>query len=459
MKLVALTLGPLLCLAGAANAGPQDPLTQAQMEEDLFFLSEKLESQHAGLRRFTSAEEFDDVLTDALYRIGEGANELEFYRILARVVSRVRCGHTRVRSSRSQREAWVANSGLLPFEVHWIGEQAWVLSTIGDKVPLRPGQEIASIDGRTMREIRSLAFEHLFDDGFIESGKERELEERFSQHYALLVDDPREARRVHSVRLAGSIEAIEVEGISLQAYEARPARAAARPFMELSAVTKDTSRLYVREFDDPGGGEADFPTQLERHFAQMKKDGTANLILDLRGNGGGVDMYGALLVSYLSPKPFRYFDNIRVTADYEGVGDVVERDGVRYVTAHPGLQEQQPAENRFNGRVFIITDGWTFSTAADVAAVSHHSGLATFVGEETGGGYDGNTSGSSIRLTLPNSGLEVGVPQWMYTTANVGHDHFGRGVPPHHAIRPSIDDVLKGRDAEVQEVLERIADR
>ena len=48
----------------------------------------------------------------------------------------------------------------------------------------------------------------------------------------------------------------------------------------------------------------------------------------------------------------------------------------------------------------MLIDGWTFSTAADVATVAHHKHLATFIGEERGGGYDGNTSGSTHRLGL-----------------------------------------------------------
>ena len=120
---------------------------------------------------------------------------------------------------------------------------------------------------------------------------------------------------------------------------------------------------------------------------------------------------------------------------------------MRLVTEHPGLRVQQPAEGRFKGEVYVLTDGWTFSTAADVATVAHHNRLATFVGEETGGGYDGNTSGVSRGVTLGHSGLAVNVPCWMYTTKNVGHSFFGRGVVPDHPVRPSIEDALAGRDA------------
>ena len=51
---------------------------------------------------------------------------------------------------------------------------------------------------------------------------------------------------------------------------------------------------------------------MEDTFRTLREKGTKTLIIDLRGNGGGNDMYGAMLVSYLTDKPFRYFDHINV---------------------------------------------------------------------------------------------------------------------------------------------------
>jgi C-terminal processing protease CtpA/Prc len=127
--------------------------------------------------------------------------------------------------------------------------------------------------------------------------------------------------------------------------------------------------------------------------------------------------------------------------------------------SHPGLQVQQPAEHRFDGDVYILTNGWTFSTAADVATVAHHNGLATFIGEETGGGYDGNTSGDSSGIGLPSAKFTGRVQKWMYTTANVGHEFPGRGVIPHHHVRPDVQDTLAGRDVELEKAVELMASK
>ena len=91
--------------------------------------------------------------------------------------------------------------------------------------------------------------------------------------------------------------------------------------------------------------------------------------------------------------------------------------------------------------------------AADVATVAHANHLATFVGEETGGGYLGNTSGDEMQVVLPHSGITVSVPHWCYLTAGVDQKHAGRGVPPDVEVHATIEDVLAGRDVVLEKTL------
>ena len=82
----------------------------------------------------------------------------------------------------------------------------------------------------------------------------------------------------------------------------------------------------------------------------------------------------------------------------------------------PGLADQPPADHAFQGKVFLRIDGGSFSGAADLAALIHHLKRGTFIGEETGGGYYGNSSGKLLTVTLPNSGLKLQLPLYGYLT-------------------------------------------
>jgi len=443
----------VLAVAPASpQTGPLRTLEPEQMEADLLLLLDTLVAQHGGLYRYTTADELDAAFGEAMDAASEPLSILEFHRVVARIVSLVRCGHTH--SSLDGRD-WTAifeRSGALPFEVHLEGDRAWVVRTLGDDVPLAPGDELLAIDGIGIAEARERALPRLVTDGFNVTQKERLLERRFGELFVALVDDADAVRERHEVRVAGQEEPVLVAGLSSAAYQAGLSPRNAGPLIELEPLGSDVARLSVRAFADPAEGP--FPEVLAAAFDRVRRAEYASLVLDLRGNGGGDDTYGALLVSYFSPEPFRYFERIEVTDEFEGPGDVVERDGMRLVTAHPGLQVQPPSEPGFAGELFVLIDGWTFSTAADVATVLHHHRLGTFLGEETGGGYDGNTSGVSMQIALPSSRIRVSVPHWMYTTANLGHDHAGRGVPADVVMRPSIDDVLAGRDPVLERALE-----
>ncbi len=433
-------------------------LSPARMQSDLFHLTEVLESQHGGLRRYAAQETLDESFGAAFHAVERELSVLEFYRVLSEVVAGVHCGHTRLRMGAGDQNAVLSAKGLLPLQLHLVGERAWILHNLDPALPLEPGTEVLAVDGVSMAEIRRIALSRMSGDGFIESGRERNLERGFAQQFALLVDDLARFPDGYELQLAGSTQPLEVPGLSPAEHSAARIRSRERPLLSLDIDERDDyGLLFVRGFGDSSQGT--LPELLEASFRELRERRVGNLILDLRGNGGGEDMYGALLVSYLAREPFGYFERIEVTPDYEGMGEVVERDGRRLMLSHPGLELQQPHALRFQGPAWVLTDGWTFSTAADVATVAHHNGLAAFVGEETGGGYDGNTSGVSERIALPASGFTVSVPRWMYTTANVGHAHPGRGVPPDHPVRASIEDVLAGRDAELEATVELLRAR
>ncbi len=438
----------------AVQATRSGPLTPGQMEADIFQISDKYLALHAGLNRYTSPEQIDEAIGEALLQVSEERTPLEFYRILSRLCSAVRCGHTRVMASRRIVAEAAESRGLLPMQVYLDGARLFVHHSFDEQLPA--GSEILSIDGRSIAEIRKQVFALTSGDGFIETGKERALESRFATYYALFVQSTSNTGPF-ALQLRGAPEALHVTGIS-SADLARARISEEREEVIALEVRKDSdvALLRVSTFGDPGGGER-FPELLGVAFEEVRAAEVGNLILDLRGNGGGDDEYGALLVSYFAQSNFGYFDHICVTEGYEGQGGIISEGGKRLVSMHPGTQSQEPSAPSFRGKAYVLIDGGTFSTAADAATVMHHLKLATFVGEETGGGYDGNTSGITERDTLESSGVGFTCPHWMYTTANLGHAYFGRGAPADHSPEVTIDDVLAGRDPELEFILEQIA--
>jgi C-terminal processing protease CtpA/Prc len=172
------------------------------------------------------------------------------------------------------------------------------------------------------------------------------------------------------------------------------------------------------------------------------------------------------LLSYLLNEPFKYYDDLVINAlefsfqKYAKLprvpADVVERqaNGKYRLLRHPNLGLQQPSQPTFAGKVWILINSGCFSTTAEFLSQAHYHKRATFIGEESGGGYYGNTSGAVPALTLPNTKLVVYVPLVTYYMAVSGYQARAHGVVPDHPIRYSIEELLAGTDKELALALE-----
>src|SRR5205085_10183844 len=100
------------------------------------------------------------------------------------------------------------------------------------------------------------------------------------------------------------------------------------------------------------------------------------------------------------------------------------------LTNRPNLGLQKPASPNYPGKLIVLTDGGSFSTSAEFAAMIRSHRRGTLVGEETSGSYYGSDSGLMVPLVLPNSKLELEVPlvsYWLNVRRDVLRD---RGVIP-----------------------------
>jgi hypothetical protein len=346
-----------------------------------------------------------------------------------------------------------------------------------DDRSLRPGMEILEINGAKAADVvaRCLCLES--SDGDIETGKRAHIGNNLGRYYWAAID-PSDTFVIKARDAAGKVVSAKLAGVTEAERKENhnPVNDAVTAGISRMRWTKEN--LSLRFLEDGTIAHArigffvgdDFPRWVEETFKTLHEKGTKTLVLDLRGDGGGQDLYGALLVSYLTDRPFRYFDHIHIktiTPAFKAASDWnVDADhlaklrenvtddpaGGFLVTAkgHPGVAEQQPGKFPFLGKVFVLVDGGTFSTAADFCAVTHHLKRATFIGEETGGGYYGNNSGLQAVVTLPHSGFQVRVPMSEYWNAVPGYDGTRRGTRPDYPVETTIEGVLAGRDEQLE---------
>ena len=451
-------------------------IAPAAAQADFDLMRRALEEAHPGLYRYSTKAEMDRGFGGERAKLSRAIPKWEFEAVVAETLALIRCGHTSMNPD-EEFETAAKNARTFPLRVIMEGTRLMVVfnDTPADST-IRPGMEVLGINGRSVGGILSRFWPVLSADGDIETGKRHDIAGRFAKYYWWLVEQPGEftvkardeAGRTIVTKLAGVTEAERKSNHN-------PVNAAMMAGVgKLMGWARED--LALRFLKDPDIAEIrlkyfvgdNFPKWVEDTFRMLREKGTRTLIIDMRGNGGGTDEYGAMLVGYLTDKPFKYFDHISMKtlspsfkehldwpADAEGKlrdGTTVDPAGGYLVTAklHPGVAVQRPGKNPFLGKVFVLIDGGTFSTAADFCAVTHHLKRATFVGEETGGGYYGNNSGPMPTLTLPNSKVGIRLPMYEYWNAVPGYQGKRRGTIPDYVVEMRTADVLRGVDAPLE---------
>ena len=455
-------------------------LTPLQAQTDFDTMRRALEEAHAGLYRHSSKDDMNRRFEACRAQLDRPISRLDFIGIVSGMLADIRCEHTGLRLD-LETETAMSNAPLFPLQLAVENRQLVVMfNDTPDDATIRPGMEISEINGRQTYTILDLLLPKLSADGFIETGKRWRLARNFARNYWLFVDQSADfkikardaAGKIITTTLAGVVDndrnreqnPVNATMLAKTAkFDWAPENVSLR-FVEDSTI----AHLHISGFFG-----SDYPRSLENTFQTLTEKGTKVLILDLRGNGGGNDLYGAMLVSYLRDKPFRYFDHIDQTtpvpsfANWSPDQEQKSRNtltpnpaGGYFVTpsGHKGLLEQPPGKFPFTGKVIILMDGRTFSTAADVCAILHHLKLATFVGEESGGGYCGNTSGRGTRVFLPNSQLTVMIPMWGYWNAVAETADKHRGTIPDYPVETKVADLLRGFDAPWEKALKLVTD-
>lgn len=459
------TMALAAVMTGAAAAAAA-ALTPQQLRADLQLARRALEESHGGIYRYASKAEIDRAFDAAATQLDKPLHARAFQRVLAPAVAALRCGHAIVLPSPAL-QAEMEQASLLPLDVKLIDGRLYILRDF-DGAGKLAGREVVSVNGVAVAAIVARLMAAAPGDGFIGTGRAQRVARTFREglfihfgmqgQFALRLRGPGPTR----VTMPGQ----NMRALKLASATRHPQDQRSKRFLELSLLDEGKiARLQVFNFSDEEE-DHEGAVVLRKAFEKVAANGAQTLLLDLRDNGGGQDALGRHLYSYLVEAPFRYYDELTVTRPGISYAEHVEEptgipasrlsrraDGLYAMPGHPNMGIHQPGVPTFKGKVIALINGRSFSTTAELITQLHDKKRATFIGEESGGAYHGNNSGSEVLLKLPNSGLRVAVPLVTYKLAVSGMHPNGRGVVPEVMVVPKIADYLSGKDVVLEEAL------
>ena len=175
------------------------------------------------------------------------------------------------------------------------------------------------------------------------------------------------------------------------------------------------------------------------------------IVLDLRGDRGGIDVVGYRIVAGLAAGK-ALLAHVRVLAAPE---TIARRPSWKHLVPGPDgwasedlTVDAQP--QRYAGKLAVVIDAGCVSTCEVVAAALRADAGALLVGETTGG-----SSGAPVAVTLPTSHASIAIPTWELTSAE-GKPVEGDGVVPDVEVVPTPDALAAGTDLPLQTALDRL---
>jgi C-terminal processing protease CtpA/Prc len=134
----------------------------------------------------------------------------------------------------------------------------------------------------------------------------------------------------------------------------------------------------------------------------------------------------------------------------------VHRDASGQFIYNTRTAKLQPKNaDAFAGKIYVLINGGSFSASCILSSNLKGAKRAFFVGQETGGAFNGTVAGQMPIVKLPHSKLKTRIGLALIAP------HFktnldGRGIFPDHEILPTIEDKINGIDPEMNWVLEKI---
>lgn len=176
---------------------------------------------------------------------------------------------------------------------------------------------------------------------------------------------------------------------------------------------------------------AEYTDRLSEFFGAVRDNNIGNIAVDLRSNGGGTTEVINEFLRYIN------------ISDYKLFGGTDIRFGGNLISYRDEITPNKHVENAFDGKVYVLTSQYTFSSAMDFAMVIQDNGIGKVIGEIPGNMP--TAYGDKLGFQIPESKLVL----------SVSYKKFYR-VDINKSIEPLIPDYTVEADKALEKLVEYI---
>lgn len=477
----------------------------------------QLKKHHPKLYQYTPKEVLDFKFDSLKSTLIVPITSREFYKKLAPVVAHVKQGHISIGSvakrytKKEIKELKKRKFEFNDLDFEYLDNKLWVVNTSG-KDSTFIGKEVYKINDELATDLVKLFKTRFASDGYNKTLHNRVVGKYFNTLYSkdkgfsdsLKIEfkhkDSLYSKMYHRVikddktKKTDSLAPVIPKKLTNEEKEKKRIVAKAkrkenrkRGFIasikeytrNFDFIGKDSTVAYmkIRSFDN-----GNYKKFYKESFKTLNTLKTKNLILDLRDNGGGRINETNYLYSYLTEHHYNLLEKSEVNNSLPVFKDLIGKENSIFQKAsaivfspiiiafdllstkkHEGKfyynlgysKKIKPKKLNYKNELFVLINGNSFSASSLISTHLKANKRAIFVGEETGGAYNGCVAGMYKIFEMPTSKLKIRMGL-MQIEAPFKQNPDGFGIKPDVEILPTIENRKQNKDAELDWILNTI---
>ena len=453
------------------NGFAQHRIKTAKLISDFDYAVKKNKEMHQGLYKYESALVTDKKIEELRASIQEPMTKLEFYMLLRKLIALTNEGHTGIGLPKWTMIKVGLSKSFLPLSVKFCNKELIVTQNYGKAIKnLNRGDKIITINGKSISELTAKLMPLITSDGFNTSSKYEWIGGiNFSLLYRLVYGKTKNYTIEVEKHKTKTIQKLVIPAIRFTKFKQKNGKFTYKKTknkaFEIKIINDSIAYLNVSSFS----ADLNYEPFYKEAFQKIKKANIKHLILDIQKNEGGTEGNENLLFSYLSdtviqkynavtmlPKPYQINkkDADYILDKWQLKNTIAQRGNYTLKSDYYSTLGYKNPEKKliYTGKLYVLISGLTFSGGAEMASLLKMTNRAIFIGEETGGAYQGNVSGYSETVKLPNTKITITIPTVNFQI-NVNPKIKGQGVLPDYIVPQTRKDYLNNENSKLNFIL------
>lgn len=487
------------------NAHIEEEIPASKLKKDVDFAYKKLKRYHPKLDLYISEDQIDYKFDSFKKTINSPLKRNDFFIKFFPIFESLGHGHTDLypvfkRLNKKEKKKYKnSKSAFENYSFFLQSDSIYLIQDFSKTNPINSGSALLAIDDILIQDLVKKYKTSLYGDGYNKTFSDNLFNRTFLNYITL------EQGIKDSVELTFLMGSNVISKKTFRSFP-KPKKEIAKAEVVTTKAAKDiqrqlkikqkrygydkTSKTYSKDLSFPTNDSTIAVLKITNFrkgkikelykdaFTYIKNHKVKNLILDIRNNGGGYIKDAHYLYAYLVEDSDKFLGK-KIVKSKTSFGKTLYNlfpipsypilwlgSGYTFFSTTKNTDNEYELHMPFSfttidedliykGNLYVLINGGSYSASSLIAANLQLKNRAFFVGEETGGDFNGTVAGLMPDFKLPNSKLKMTVGT-VYLSPIEKRTEIGHGIYPNQEIKQTLKSKIKREDSELIWVLKDI---